>query len=58
MFCSWDRGQHHLELGISPGKFAEFFCRDRETNPFWGEDCADSDPLPPKIVEKLFPFCR
>jgi hypothetical protein len=53
MFYSWDCGRHHLELEIIPGKPAEFFYRDRETEYFWGEDYNIGESLSPEAVEKL-----
>ena len=56
MFYSWDKGRHHLELEIIPGKVAEFFYRDRETGTLWGEDYTIGNPLPPEIIEKFVLF--
>ena len=53
MFYSWDKGRHHLELEIIPGKVAEFFYRDRETGTLWGEDYTIGDVLPSEGVDKL-----
>ncbi len=56
MLYSWDQGRHHLELEIIPGKVAEFFYRDRETEQFWGEDYVVGDPLPAKVIQSLHLF--
>ncbi len=53
MFYSWDRGRHHLELEIIPGKPSEFFYRDRETEDLWGEDYNVGDPLSAEALTKL-----
>jgi hypothetical protein len=53
MFYSWDRGRHHLELEIVPGKAAEFFYRDRETEELWTEDYAIGEALSPAAIAKL-----
>jgi len=56
MFYSWDSGRHHLELEIIPGKPAEFFYRDRETEMVWGEDYIIGTSLPAAVVDKLSLF--
>lgn len=53
MFYSWDRGKHHLELEIVPGRSAEFFYRDRETEALWGEDYNIGETLSVEAIEKL-----
>jgi hypothetical protein len=53
MFYAWNCGRHHLELEIVPGRPAEFFYRDRETEEFWGEDYEVGAPLPAEVVSKL-----
>lgn len=53
MFYSWDRGRHHLELEVTPGKPAEFFYRDRETEQLWSEDYEAGKPLSPEAAEKV-----
>ena len=53
MFYSWDRGHHHLELEIIPGKPAEFFYRNRETEELWGEDYIVGNALSAEAIHKL-----
>jgi len=53
MFYAWDCGRHHLELDIAPGKDAEFFYRDRETDQLWCEDYKIGGSLPDEAVAKL-----
>lgn len=57
MSYSWDRDRHHLELEIIPGKPAEFFYRDRETEQLWGEDYNIGDPLSDEAIAKVKLLC-
>jgi hypothetical protein len=53
MCYSWDRGPHHLELEIIPGRPAEFFYRDRSSEQVWGEDYEIGERLSDEAVAKL-----
>lgn len=50
---SWDKGEHHFEVEIIPGKPMEFFYRDRKTGDLWGEEYTLGDSLPAEAVKKL-----
>jgi hypothetical protein len=58
MFYGWDRGRHHLELEIIPGKPADYFYRDRQTNECWGEEYTVGDPLPGPVLAILSYFTK
>jgi hypothetical protein len=50
---SWDKGEHHFEVEIIPGKPMEFFYRNRKTGELWGEEYTLGDSLPAEAAKKL-----
>lgn len=55
MQYNWDRGEHHLELNISPTEVPSFFYRNRQTGELWMEDYVSGRPNLDVIAKlKLF----
>lgn len=53
MFCSWDRGRHHIELELASDEKPFWFWKDRETGEYHGKECEISDAVPASILNAI-----
>lgn len=54
----WDTGRYYLDLEVHPSGVAGLFCRDRQTETYWGEEYEVGSPSSAEIAGRVVSIWR